>query len=72
MNRPTTISCLKTKVSYPATLKAIPIGETRSFKMIGKVYSSMTNAIHRLNHKGFKFSFTTDTIKNILIVTRIA
>lgn len=66
------VSEIKTRVDYVKTLQCIGVGETRSFKMTGKLYSGMHNARYRMREKGFDFLFETDAEKNLMHVTRIS
>lgn len=66
----TQISEVKKRDDYPGTLRSIKIGETRSFKMTGRLYGNMYTARSRLREEGFDFLFETDAEKNLMHVTR--
>lgn len=66
----TLISEVKTQPDYPATLRSIKIGDTRSFKMTGRLYQGMYSARCRLRKEGFDFLLETDVEKNLMHVTR--
>ena len=60
-------------ISYPATLKAIPVGESREFDIVGRIAQSMGYAAWRLKKDGVgSWATETDIDRNKLIVTRTA
>lgn len=64
------VSETKKRVDYPGTLRSLTIGESRAFKMTGRLYQGMHNARYRMREKGFDFLFETDAEKNLMHVTR--
>lgn len=65
-----TTSEVKRRVDYPATLRSMAIGESRAFKMTGRLYQGMYSARCRMRKKGFDFLFETDAEKNLMHITR--
>lgn len=43
--------------SYVETLRIIPLGETRYYRLVGTVYSGFHNAKTRLSKQNFQFEF---------------
>lgn len=70
--RKTKISPVKIRPDYAGTLKGIPVGETRSFEMLGDMVQTMRNAKWRLAAKGFTFDFEAEYETNLLHITRIS
>ena len=66
------VSETKKRVDYPGTLRSIKIGDTRAFKMTGRLYQGIYSARCQLRKKGFEFLFETDAEKNLMYITRIS
>jgi len=66
------VSETKKRIDYPGTLRSLNVGESRAFKMTGRLYQGMYSARCQLRKKGFDFQFETDAEKNLMCITRIS
>ena len=66
------VSATKKRVDYPGTLRSLIVGETRAFKMTGRMYQGLHSARCQLRKKGFDFLFETGAEKNLMYITRIS
>lgn len=64
------VSETKKRIDYPGTLRSLNVGESRAFKMTGRLYQGMHSSRSQLRKKGFDFQFETDAEKNLMHITR--
>lgn len=57
--------------SYAETLRIIPVGKTRIYKLSGTVYANFQNAKSRFKKLGIEYNFEISRDKTQIAVTRL-
>lgn len=70
--RKTDVGEIKKVISYAATLREIPVGESRIFEVFGPMYTGFYTAKARLGKEGLDFDFESECEGKKLRITRIS
>jgi hypothetical protein len=57
--------------SYTETLRIIPVGKTRTYKLVGTAYANFQNAKSRFKKQGIDYNFRINRDKTQIAITRL-
>lgn len=57
--------------SYAETLRVIPVGKTRTYRLMGTAYANFQNAKSRFKKQGIEYAFRINRDKTQIAITRL-